>query len=193
MTADKLKLFHEEIMQEEQINYSELPIIIKKQIKGFNLLKSKLEKKPDEKLFLMLQNRAIKIGDSIQNFVENDYEEEEEEVEEEVQEEEKPKQEVEKKSSEVKKSNTDNSVKKTEGDTEKKIRQLKASMVQKLIFQPLIDYANSKVNKVNTIDNWFKAEELEFAEVKEEVKKVEKPKHEIKVKKNKQMSLDSFF
>ena len=61
MTADKLKLFHEEIMQEEQINYSELPIIIKKQIKGFNLLKSKLEKKPDEKLFLMLQNRAIKI------------------------------------------------------------------------------------------------------------------------------------
>ena len=122
MTADKLKLFHEEIMQEEQINYSELPIIIKKQIKGFNLLKSKLEKKPDEKLFLMLQNRAIKIGDSIQNFVENDYEEEEE-VEEEVQEEEKPKQEVEKKSSEVKKSNTDNSVKKTEGDTEKKIRQ----------------------------------------------------------------------
>ena len=123
MTADKLKLFHEEIMQEEQINYSDLPIIIKKQIKGFNLLKSKLEKKPDEKLFLMLQNRAIKIGDSIQNFVENDYEEEEEEVEEEVQEEEKPKQEVEKKSSEVKKSNTDNSVKKTEGDTEKKIRQ----------------------------------------------------------------------
>ena len=97
MTADKLKLFHEEIMQEEQINYSELPIIIKKQIKGFNLLKSKLEKKPDEKLFLMLQNRAIKIGDSIQNFVENDYEEEEEEVEEEVQEEEKTKQEVEKK------------------------------------------------------------------------------------------------
>jgi len=125
MTADKLKLFHEEIMQEEQINYSELPIIIKKQIKGFNLLKSKLEKKPDEKLFLMLQNRAIKIGDSIQNFVENDYEEEEEEVEEveKVEKEEKPKQEVEKKSSEVKKSNTDNSVKKTEGDTEKKIRQ----------------------------------------------------------------------
>jgi hypothetical protein len=127
MTADKLKLFHEEIMQEEQINYSELPIIIKKQIKGFNLLKSKLEKKPDEKLFLMLQNRAIKIGDSIQNFVENDYEEEEEEAEEEkeeeVKKEEKPKQEVEKKSSEVKKSNTDNSVKKTEGDTEKKIRQ----------------------------------------------------------------------
>jgi len=77
--------------------------------------------------------------------------------------------------------------------TEKKIRQLKALMVQKLIFQPLIDYANSKVNKVATIDNWFKAEELNEAEVKEEDKKGEKPKHEIKVKKTKQMSLDSFF
>jgi len=77
--------------------------------------------------------------------------------------------------------------------TEKKIRQLKALMVQKLIFQPLIDYANSKVNKVATIDNWFKAEEVIETEVKEEVKKGEKPKHEIRVKKTKQMSLDSFF
>ena len=77
--------------------------------------------------------------------------------------------------------------------TEKKIRQLKASMVQKLIFQPLIDYANSKVNKVNTIDNWFKTEEVIETEIKEEVKKIEKPKHEIKVKKTKQLSLDSFF
>ena len=77
--------------------------------------------------------------------------------------------------------------------TEKKIRQLKGLMVKKLIFQPLIDYANSKVNKVNTLDNWFKTEELSETEVKEEVKKVEKPKHELKVKKTKQMSLDSFF
>ena len=76
--------------------------------------------------------------------------------------------------------------------TEKKIRQLKALMVQKLIFQPLIDYANSKVNKVATIDNWFKAEEAIETEVKEIIK-VEKPKHEIKVKKTKQLSLDSFF
>ena len=69
-------------------------------------------------------------------------------------------------------------------------------MVKKLIFQPLIDYANSKVNKVNTLDNWFKTEEVIEEEVKAEVKeviKVEKPKHEIKVKKTKQLSLDSFF
>ena len=75
----------------------------------------------------------------------------------------------------------------------KKIRQLKGLMVKKLIFQPLIDYANTKINKIKTIDNWFKTEELESVEVKEEVKKVEKPNHELKVKKTKQMSLDSFF
>ena len=74
-------------------------------------------------------------------------------------------------------------------------------MVQKLIFQPLIDYAKLKVNKVNTIDNWFKLEEIndkdnEKDKVHEKQKvevKVEKPKHEIKVKKTKQLSLDSFF
>jgi DNA polymerase elongation subunit (family B) len=80
--------------------------------------------------------------------------------------------------------------------TEKKIKQLKSLMVKKLIFQPLIDYANSKVNKVTTIDNWFKPKEVIDTEVKDKINKdikVEKPKHEIKVKKNKQLSLDSFF
>lgn len=76
--------------------------------------------------------------------------------------------------------------------TEKKIKQLKGIMVQKLIFQPLIDYANSKVNKVATIDNWFKPKEVIETEIHKDVK-VEKPKHEIKVKKTKQLSLDSFF
>jgi hypothetical protein len=80
--------------------------------------------------------------------------------------------------------------------TEKKIKQLKSLMVKKLIFQPLIDYANSKVNKVTTIDNWFKPKEVIETEAKEKINKdikVEKPKHEIKVKKTKQLSLDSFF
>jgi DNA polymerase elongation subunit (family B) len=73
--------------------------------------------------------------------------------------------------------------------TDKKIRQLKALMVQKIIFQPLIDYANSKVNKLNTIDKWFKPNEnLQSEEVKEE-KKIEKPNHEITIKKLKQTKL----
>ena len=78
---------------------------------------------------------------------------------------------------------------------DKKIMQLKALMVKRLIFDNLIDYANSKVNKIKTIDNWFKPEEIDDkGNEQNEVKaKVEKPKHEIKVKKTKQLSLDSFF
>ena len=80
------------------------------------------------------------------------------------------------------------------------------AMVQKLIFQPLIDYAHLKVSNVKTLDSWFSQIDNPIEntientienpntniEVKEE-KKVEKPKHEIKVKKTKQMSLDAFF
>jgi len=78
---------------------------------------------------------------------------------------------------------------------DKKIMQLKALMVKRLIFDNLIDYANSKINKVKTIDNWFKPEEIDDkGNEQDEIKaKVEKPKHEIKVKKTKQLSLDSFF
>ena len=75
--------------------------------------------------------------------------------------------------------------------TEKKVRQLKAKMVQKLIFQPLIDYAESKVNKTTTLDQWITSNQEE--DIIEKKEKAEKPKHEIKVKKSKQMSLDSFF
>ena len=76
--------------------------------------------------------------------------------------------------------------------TEKKIKQLKALMVKKIIFQPLIDYANSKVNKVNTIDKWIKPNEIlqtEIKETKTEETKVEKPNHEITIKKLKQTKL----
>ena len=66
-------------------------------------------------------------------------------------------------------------------------------MVKKLIFQPLIDYANSKVNKVNTIDKWLKPNEIVTTdETKEETKeeeKKEKSNHEITIKKLKQTKL----
>ena len=42
--------------------------------------------------------------------------------------------------------------------TEKKIKQLKAQMVHKLIFEPLIQYARIKVSNGKTIDEWFKPE-----------------------------------
>ena len=43
-----------------------------------------------------------------------------------------------------------------EPKTDKKIKELKAKMVQKLIFQQLIDYAQIKASNIITIDKWFK-------------------------------------
>ena len=73
MSADKLKLFHEEIMQEEGIKISELPLMLQRQINGFNHTKKKLESNYTENDFLSLQKRAIKLGDAVQTFIENDY------------------------------------------------------------------------------------------------------------------------
>jgi hypothetical protein len=76
MSVDKLRVFHEELLQEEEVKVSELPTEIQSKIRGFNLMRKKLEKNPDdEKLFLQLQRQAVKLGDEVQNFIENDYEE----------------------------------------------------------------------------------------------------------------------
>jgi hypothetical protein len=75
MSVDKLRVFHEELLQEEEVKVSELPTEIQGRIRGFNLMRKKLEKNPDdEKLFLQLQKQAVKLGDEVQNFIENDYE-----------------------------------------------------------------------------------------------------------------------
>jgi hypothetical protein len=82
MSADKVRLFHEEIMQEEGIKVSDLPIEIQKKIRGFNLQMGKLEKNPeDEVLFRQLSNSAVRIGDSVQNFIENEYEDDDDDSE----------------------------------------------------------------------------------------------------------------
>ena len=78
MSADKLQLFHEEIMQEEGIKVSDLPEDIQRKLKGFNLLKAGYDKNPQEKTLINLRKRTIKLGDEIQNFIENDYDEDEE-------------------------------------------------------------------------------------------------------------------
>jgi len=83
MSVDKLRVFHEELLQEEEVKVSELPTEIQGRIRGFNLMRKKLEKNPeDEKLFLQLQKQAVKLGDEVQNFIENDYEDEDEDEEE---------------------------------------------------------------------------------------------------------------
>ena len=72
MSVDKLRLFHEEIMQEEGIKTSELPVEIQKKIRGFNLFVKKLEKNPDDEALLrQLQKQSVSLGDNVQNFIEN--------------------------------------------------------------------------------------------------------------------------
>jgi hypothetical protein len=70
-------------------------------------------------------------------------------------------------------------------------------MVQKLIFQPLIEYAQMKGSNTKTIDEWFKPQEPKEQEQNQEQLQVIKIKkqenHEIKIKRTKQLSLDKFF
>ena len=78
MSADKLQLFHQEIMQEEGIKISDLPEDIQRKLRGFNLLKAGYDKNPQERTLINLRKRTIKLGDEIQSFIENDYEDEDE-------------------------------------------------------------------------------------------------------------------
>lgn len=82
-----------------------------------------------------------------------------------------------------------------EPKTEKKIKELKAKMVQKLVFQPLIEYAQMKTSNARTIDEWFKPQEsiLEEDNQNQVIKMKKQENHEIRVKKTKQLSLDKFF
>jgi hypothetical protein len=75
----ELDLIHEELIAEENVNVNDLPESIRKKIKGFNLLNSRLNNNPEnEKLFNTVQKTSISIADEIQNWLETDFEEEEE-------------------------------------------------------------------------------------------------------------------
>ena len=74
MSVSKLRVFHEEILEEEGMSVSDLSTELQSRIKGFNLLRKKLEKNPDdERLLFQLQKSSVKIGDLVQNYIENDY------------------------------------------------------------------------------------------------------------------------
>jgi hypothetical protein len=84
--------------------------------------------------------------------------------------------------------------------TEKKIKQLKALMVQKLVFDPLVLYAKIKASNIKTIDTWFAPQEQpqeQLQQLQQINQSVIPPKeqqtHEIKIKKSKQLKLDAFF
>lgn len=79
----ELDLIHEELIAEENVNVNDLPESIRKKIKGFNLLNSRLNNNPEnEKLFNTVQKTSISIADEIQNWLETDFDEEEEEEDE---------------------------------------------------------------------------------------------------------------
>jgi cobalamin biosynthesis protein CobT len=86
MSNLKLKLYHEEVIKEEGIEMSDLPLEIKKKIKGFDLMKKRWEKNPEgergEREFIQLQKQSTKIGDMIIDFIESDFDEDEEKEEE---------------------------------------------------------------------------------------------------------------
>ena len=62
-------------------------------------------------------------------------------------------------------------------------------MVQKLVFGPLIDYANLKASKTKTLDSWMS--KVDRTDVVIERPKI--VKEDYIIKKNKQMTLDKFF
>lgn len=118
MSIENLQLFHEELMQEEGIKLSDLPFELQKKIKGFNLMKATYKKNPQERTLINMRKRAISLGDEVQNFIENEYEEEEEEKP--VKEEKVEKTEKEEK---VEKTEKEEKVQSSEEKTEKKVKQ----------------------------------------------------------------------
>jgi hypothetical protein len=79
--------------------------------------------------------------------------------------------------------------------TEKKIKQLKQKMVQKLVFDQLIQYVYMKDRKGKTIDQWFEpvGKDESVIDSVQQIKPKEKPSHIVTIKKSKQSSLDAFF
>jgi len=75
--SENLQNVHQELMDEEGLSISQLPTEIQRRIKGWNLLANRLKSNPDdEKLYRTLSKQTIEIADSIQNFIENDFNEE---------------------------------------------------------------------------------------------------------------------
>ena len=93
--------------------------------------------------------------------------------------------------------------------TIKKISQLKIKLIKKMIFDEVLNFAHNKINKINTMDNYFKKTEnkskmiekqdkiTEIKDTKQNNVKVKKEKKKkervITIKKLKQSSINEFF
>ena len=81
--------------------------------------------------------------------------------------------------------------------TAKKVSDVKKELVQRLVFQPLIDYAERKVSKRVTLDKWFTASQPQqhaAASAVDISQAVSQPREQIPatIKKKKQSTLTSF-
>ena len=78
---NKLTLPHEELMQEEQLKYSDLPDDIREDINELEELKQEYTESPSESGKNVLMRNSIEIADTIQDWLERDLPEDEEESE----------------------------------------------------------------------------------------------------------------
>ena len=86
---------------------------------------------------------------------------------------------------------------KFDGDLKKtavKISKIKREYVYKLIFVPLLDYADRKISKYATLDKWVTSDKVERPVMEIDINTGgNKPKVTANIKKNKQSTLTSFF
>jgi len=80
---DEIEIQHRLLIQEEDVDQSQLPKEMKDRIRKFNLKLEEYEKSGDADLFFELQQDDIAIADDIQTLIEDEEVEEEEEEEEE--------------------------------------------------------------------------------------------------------------
>lgn len=75
----ELDFIHEELISEENVNVNDLPESIRRKIKGFDLLNSRLKSNPEnEKIKNTVQRTSVDIADEIQNWLELDLEDDDE-------------------------------------------------------------------------------------------------------------------
>jgi DNA anti-recombination protein RmuC len=72
---------HNEVLQEENLSVSSLPVDIQDMIQEFNELKAEYDQAPSEEGLDELKRESVKIADEIQDYIEESFEESDEKEE----------------------------------------------------------------------------------------------------------------
>ena len=65
---------HIEVLQEENLSVSSLPVDVQEMIEEFNELKAEYDQAPSEEGLDELKKESVKIADEIQDYIEESYE-----------------------------------------------------------------------------------------------------------------------